>query len=47
MFTGFTDETVERQLEIVRSYRSILDGYESLHEPDANLTSGHWRRSVD
>lgn len=44
---SFTDETIERQREIVRSYRSILDGKESMHEPDANLTSGHWRRSVD
>ncbi len=44
---AFTDEPLKRQLEIVGSYRSILEGKESTHEPDTNLTSGHWRRSVD
>ena len=44
---AFTDEPLERQREIVTSYRTILDGGWATHRTDDQLTSGHWRRSVD
>ena len=47
MRLAFTDETPARQQEIVASYRRILDGGAATHRIDDNLTTGHWRRSVD
>ncbi len=44
---SFTDESLERQQEIVASFRKILDGGQAFHEADTNVTTGHWRRSVD
>ncbi len=44
---AFTDESPERRQEIVASYRGILDGKMATHRNGDNLTTGHWRRSVD
>ena len=44
---AFTDEAPERQQEIVASYRRILDGNAATHGVEENMTTGHWRRSVD
>ena len=44
---SFTDEPLERQMELVRSYRSILDCGRALHEPAEQTTSGHLMRGVE
>ena len=44
---AFTDEPLERQKEVVASYRSMMEGGRATHRIEENLTSGHWRRSVD
>ena len=44
---SFTDEPIERQKEIVSSYRSILDAGRPLHEPAQNTTSGHIARGIE
>ncbi len=44
---SFTDEPLERQKEIVSSYRSILDNARALHAPEENVTSGHLKRGVE
>ena len=44
---SFTDEPLERQIEIVKSYRSILDNGLALHEPAQQTTSGHLLRGVE
>lgn len=43
----FTDEPLKRQLEIISSYRSVLDTGRPLHEPSPNATSGHIARGVE
>lgn len=44
---SFTDEPLERRLEIVSSYRSVLDCGAALHETDDMATSGHLSRGVE
>ena len=44
---SFTDEPLERQKEIVASYRSVLDTGRPLHEPTENARSGHIARGVE
>lgn len=44
---SFTDEPLERQMELVASYRSILQGGASLHQADENTTTGHLTRGVE
>lgn len=44
---NFTDEPLERQIEIVKSYRSVLDNGLALHEPAEYTTSGHLLRGVE
>lgn len=43
----FTDETIERQKEIVASYRNILDAGFATHEPANSATGGHLSRGVE
>ena len=44
---SFIDESLERQKEIVTSYRSILNGGAPLHQADENATTGHLLRGVE
>ncbi|MGN0774026.1 MAG: U32 family peptidase [Candidatus Ventricola sp.] len=44
---SFTDEPLERQKEIVSSYRSILDGGVAVHDVAELATSGHLARGVE
>lgn len=43
----FTDESIERQIEIVSSYRSILDYGCAMHDIAESATSGHLSRGVE
>ena len=44
---SFTDEPLERQKEIVSSYRSILDSGVAVHDVAELATSGHLARGVE
>lgn len=44
---SFTDEPLERQKEIVASYRKILDAGMALHLPADSATGGHLSRGVE
>lgn len=44
---SFTDEPLERQKEIVASYRSIVDNGVAAHEAASGTTSGHLARGVE
>lgn len=44
---SFTDEPIDRQMEIVSSYRSILDRGVALHQMEENVTAGHLKRGVE
>ncbi len=44
---SFTDEPLEKQKEMVASYRSLLDCGCALHEPAEQTTSGHLLRGVE
>ena len=44
---AFTDEPLDRQLEITASYRSLLDTGRPLHEADPTATAGHLMRGVE
>lgn len=44
---SFTDEPIDRQREIVSSYRGILDQGVAMHQPEENVTAGHFRRGVE
>ncbi len=44
---SFTDEPLERQKEIVVSYRSIVDSGVAVHEAAEFATSGHLARGVE
>lgn len=44
---SFTDEPLERQKEIVASYRSIVDNGVAAHEAASGATSGHLARGVE
>lgn len=44
---SFTDEPLERQKEIVASYRSIVDNGVAAHEAARGATSGHLARGVE
>ncbi len=44
---SFTDEPLERQKEIVTSYRSILDSGVAVHDVAEFATSGHLARGVE
>lgn len=43
----FTDEPLERQKEIVASFRSVLDTGRALHEAAESSTTGHFARGVE
>lgn len=43
----FTDEPLERQKEIVASYRRILDNGAAAHQAAEQATTGHWARGVE
>ena len=47
LLLGFTDEPLERQKEIVSSYRQVLDRGEAIHEMEQGVTSGHLARGVE
>jgi hypothetical protein len=44
---SFTDEPLERQREIVASFRSVLDTGRALHESAESATTGHFARGVE
>lgn len=44
---GFTDEPLERQKEIVRSYRQVMDAGVATHDMAQEATSGHLVRGVE
>lgn len=44
---SFTDEPLDRQCEIVASFRSVLDSGRSLHESAESSTTGHFARGVE
>ena len=44
---SFTDEPLKRQIEIVSSYRSVLDHGIALHAQEENTTAGHLMRGVE
>lgn len=44
---NFTGEPLKRQLEIVSSYRSVLDHGIALHAQEENTTAGHLMRGVE
>ena len=44
---NFTDEPLERQKEIVASYRRILDNGAAAHQAAEQATTGHWARGVE
>ena len=44
---SFTDESLERQKEIVASYRSVMDRGIPLHGMEENTTAGHLARGVE
>ena len=44
---SFTDEPIERQKEIVSSYRGVLDRGAAVHEVTEFATSGHLARGVE
>ena len=44
---SFVDEPLQKQKEIVASYRSILDSGMPLHANEENVTSGHLLRGVE
>jgi len=44
---SFTDEPLERQQEIVASFRSVLDHGRALHESAESSTTGHFARGVE
>jgi len=44
---SFTSETLERQAELVSSYRSVLDHGVALHHQEENTTTGHLLRGVE
>lgn len=47
LLLGFTDEPLERQKEIVSSYRNVLNQGEAIHEMEQGVTSGHLARGVE
>jgi len=44
---SFTDEPLDRQKEIVASYRSVLDQGKALHMAAESATAGHFARGVE
>lgn len=44
---SFTGEPLKRQIEIVSSYRSVLDHGSALHTQEENTTAGHLMRGVE
>ena len=44
---SFTGEPLKRQIEIVSSYRSVLDHGIALHAQEENTTAGHLMRGVE
>ena len=44
---SFLDEPLERQKEIVASYRSVMDHGVALHHMEENTTAGHLARGVE
>lgn len=44
---SFIDEPIDRQIEIVSSYRSILEHGIALHQMEENTTAGHLMRGVE
>ena len=44
---SFTDEPLDRQKEIVASFRSVLDSGRALHESAESSTTGHFARGVE
>ena len=44
---NFTGEPLKRQIEIVSSYRSVLDHGIALHAQEENTTAGHLMRGVE
>ena len=44
---SFTDETIERQKELVSSFRSLLSGGPVCHNAQEGATLGHLMRGVE